>query len=132
MKLLQQNSDPNVIKNVCFAFSNIAASGKKHIDELLEAGVYTKLIEIYDSGCHTSIKAEILHVFSNTLCNKHFHYGFREKFGTSYLHVFVHALSSCDEHARVALQALICFFKNYKFVPVDGKLGLGLTNLKLN
>lgn len=121
LKLLQADSDFNVIKNVCFAFSNIAASLSKHIEALMEACVYTKLIQIYDSGCHASIKTEILHVFSNTLCNRHFNDSFPDKLGTSYLHILVDSLSSCDQQVSIALHALICLFKSYKFLPVEGK-----------
>lgn len=133
MNLLQQDSDPNVIKNVCFALSNIAASWPKHLEALLVAGVYAKLIKIYDSGCQASIKAEILHVFSNTLCNHHFHdEKLHEKLGTSYLHILVNSLSSCDEHASAALQALVCFFKSYKFLPHNGKIGLKTHKRQIN
>lgn len=124
MKLLQKDCEPNVIKNVCFALSNVAASGLKHIESLLGVGVYTKLVEIYDSDCHASIKTEILHVFSNTLCNNNFNDSFCKKLGTSFIHIFINSLSSGEDHAIASLHALICFFKTYKFLPNNGKIGL--------
>lgn len=123
--LLERDSDPSVIKNVCFALSNIAASWAKHIEALLEAGVYSKLIEIYNGTANNSIKTEILHVLSNTLCNQYFNEGFRQKLGMSFLDVLIASLSSCDNDAIFSvLQALTCFLKDFGTLPKHGKIGL--------
>lgn len=75
--VLSVSTDQTVIKNICFALSNIAAGSNEQIQKLIEGKAFLKLATIFDTS-GKRVKIVILHVFNNAIfsCGSPEHYAY--------------------------------------------------------
>ena len=108
IKLLSRDNDQNFIKNICFAFSNIAASSKSHLVKIISENVCEKLAKIFHSkDSSPATKIEILHVFCNIATNDETCCWIMCYLGSSFIEVLYSGLNMKDNKALVlSLEAL--------------------------
>lgn len=64
---LANTDNPTVIKNLCFACSNIAAGNSSQIQRLIDGNIFPQLVQMFQSMEKQS-QIEVLHVFNNATC----------------------------------------------------------------